>query len=244
MSAAINTITRTQRIAARIAGFTYLFTDVTAILAELVVRSKLIVPADPVQTAANIIASHTLFATGVALELITFSGIILLAVAFYVVLKPISEGLALLGAFWRLAENTILAVMTFSSLEVLALLTGPRRLAYQHAFGIEAMQNMMRLSLNAHGDQYQVGLLFAGLGTTVFSYLLLKSRYIPRMLAGWGVFSSLLVIATVFGLIIFPTLDDIFGYWCYVPLLVFEVGTGSWLLFKGLSTAVSHADDA
>jgi hypothetical protein len=220
-----------QRKAARIAGFTYLFTDVTAIFAELYVRGQLIVSGNPAQTAANIVAHERLFRLGIACELITFFGIILLAVAFYVALKPISPGLALLGAFWRLAENTILAVMTFSSFQVLEFLTNP---VYSRSFDADRLQSLMRLSINAHGDQYQVGLLFAGLGTAVFAYLLFKSRYIPRVLAALGVFASLLTAVSVLAFIIFPNLTDLVGFWCYIPLLIFEVGTGFWLLIKGL----------
>jgi hypothetical protein len=231
-----HSISESQHIAAKVAGFTYLFTDLTAIFAELYVRAHLIVHGNPAQTAANILAHQRLFRVGILCELITFGGIILLAVAFYVVLKPVNPGLALLGAFWRLAENIILAVMTFSSFQVLGLLTNPY---YVSTFGADRLQALMRLSLNAHGDAYNVGLIFAGLGTAVFAYLFLRSHYIPRILAAWGVFSSLLVAAHTLAVIVFPAVSEMLEPWVFLPLLGFEIGTGLWLLVKGLPASAT-----
>lgn len=227
---AIYSINDSQRKAAKVAGFTYLFTDVAAIVAQLYIRARL-VQFNPAQSAANILMHVRLFRLGILCELITFAGIILLAAAFYVILEPVSRGLALLGAFWRLAENIILAVMTFSSFQVLELLTSPY---YRQALENERLYALIRLSLNAHGDAYNVGLIFAGLGTAVFAYLFFKSRYIPRMLGALGVFSSALVAVHSFAVVIFPMLSDILEPWIYLPLLGFEVGTGLWLLIKGI----------
>lgn len=230
---AVHNISDSQRKAAKIAGFTYLFTDVTAIFAQLYIHAQL-VRVSPAQSAANILMHERLFRLGILCELVTFAGIILLAAAFYVLLEPVSRGLALLGAFWRLAENIILAVMTFSSFQALELLTGPY---YRQALGDERFYALLRLSLNAHGDAYNVGLIFAGLGTAIFAYLFLKSRYIPRTLAVLGVVSSALVAVYSFAVVIFPMLSDILEPWIYLPLLAFEVGTGLWLLIKGIESS-------
>lgn len=40
--------------------------------------------------------------------------------------------------------------------------------------------------MGSHGAAYGVGLVFAGLRSTTFCYLWLKSRYIPSALAVWG----------------------------------------------------------
>ncbi len=40
--------------------------------------------------------------------------------------------------------------------------------------------------------RFTIVAIFLGLGSTVFNYLFLKSGYIPRILAAWGIFSSLL----------------------------------------------------
>jgi hypothetical protein len=43
-----------------------------------------------------------------------------------------------------------------------------------------------------------------GLGSAVFAYLLMRSRYVPRFIGAWGVFASLLLALASFAFILFP----------------------------------------
>jgi Domain of unknown function (DUF4386) len=65
------------------------------------------------------------------------------------------------------------------------------------------LQALARLFTSLQGAGYLVGLVFFGLGPTVFAYLWLKSRYIPRALAALGVFSSLLVVVVTLAIMVF-----------------------------------------
>ncbi|HEY3620302.1 MAG TPA: DUF4386 domain-containing protein, partial [Candidatus Sulfotelmatobacter sp.] len=94
---------------------------------------------------------------GVASDLTTFITDVVLIAALYVVLKPVNRNLALLAAFWRLVETSIMVVALLNRFDVLRLLSGAP------------------LSIGAYGDGYSVGLMFFGLGSTVFGYLWLKS---------------------------------------------------------------------
>jgi hypothetical protein len=76
--------------------------------------------------------------------------------------------------------------------------------------------------------------VFLGIGSTVFSYLWFKSNYIPKALAALGVFGSLLLTAGSFAIIISPNLAKILSLAYMMPLGVFEVTMGFWLLLKGL----------
>jgi hypothetical protein len=60
----ISTIDESQRKAARVVGFAYLFAMATAVFAELYVRSRLIVPDNAAETARNIIAHERLWRLG------------------------------------------------------------------------------------------------------------------------------------------------------------------------------------
>ena len=113
-----------QHTAAKAVGALYLLMMVTGIFAEFYARGSLIVRGDAVQTARNILASERLFRIGIASDLITFAGDVILVWALYVVLKPINRDVALLAAFLRLTENSILAVATINSFAALALLSG------------------------------------------------------------------------------------------------------------------------
>ena len=226
----ISTIDESQRKAARVVGFTYLFAMVTAIFG-FYVRGHLIVPGNAAETAHNIIASERLFRIGIASDLITFVTDIVLITALYVVLKPVNRNLALLSAFWRLMETAVLVVVTLNGFDVLRVLSGAD---YLGVFEADRLQALARLSLGAYGAGYNVGFVFLGLGSAVFGYLWFKSNYIPRALAALGVVGSLLLAAGSFAIIIFPNLGKILSLAYLMPLGVYEVTMGFWLLLKGL----------
>ena len=46
----------------------------------------------------------------------------------------------------------------------------------------------------SYGLTFNIVAIFLGLGSTIFNYLFFKSKYIPRALASWGIFSSLLLL--------------------------------------------------
>ena len=228
----ISTIDETQRKAARVVGFAYLFAIVPAIFAEFYVPTQLIVYDNAAETARNIMAHELLYRLGIASNLLVFAVDVILVTALYVVLKPVNRNLALLAVFWRLIETAVLVVITLNDFDVLRVLSDA---AYLRVFEADRLQALARLSIGAHGAGYNVGLMFAGLGSTLFCYLWWKSNYIPRALAGLGVFSSFLLAARTFAVIIFPDIADIVTVAYYGgPIFIFEVTMGFWLLFKGL----------
>ncbi len=227
----LRTIEPAQHTAAKVAGFLYLLMMVTAFFGEFYAHGALIVRGDAVQTARNIAASERLFRIGTVSNLITFAGDVVLVLALYVVLKPINRSVALLAAFWRLAECAILAVITLNDFAALSLLSGAD---YLRAFDTVQLQALAYTFIHVHGAGYLIGLVFFGLGSTVFAYLWFKSRYIPRGLAAWGIFSSFVVAIVPLAIMVFPSLAPVVtpAYW--VPIFIFEVTLGFWLLVKGI----------
>lgn len=239
----ISSIDESQRRAARIVGFTYLFALVPAIFAEFYVPAQLIVYNNAAETARNIVAHERLFRLGIASNLIVFAVDVVLITALYVVLKPVNRNLALLAAFWRLIETAILVLITLNDFDVLRILSGAD---YLRVFEADRLQALARLSIGAHGAGYNVGLVFCGLGSTVFCYLWFKSDYIPRALAALGVFSSVLLATCTFAFIIFPDLAKIVTVGYYGgPIFIFELTMGFWLLLKGIRpSGVAEPDKA
>ena len=80
------------------------------------------------------------------------------------------------------------------------------------------------------------GFVLLGLGSAVFAWLFYKSRYIPRLLAGWGVFASLLLSLYAFTVIVFPKAAAL-QILPMLPMGIYEVGLGFWLLVKGAKLA-------
>ena len=86
-----------------------------------------------------------------------------------------------------------------------------------------------------------VGFILLGLGSAVFAYLLLKSRYIPKALAVWEIFSSLVLAIATLAFIVFPGFG-IMGLAYMMPMGIYEVGLGLWLLVKGIRVPSAVAD--
>ncbi|MGB8856754.1 MAG: DUF4386 domain-containing protein [Burkholderiales bacterium] len=220
-----------QHAAARVAGFWYLFAMAVGMFAELYAHGQLVVPSDAVQTAKNIAASEWLFRLGTVSHLVVFAGDVVLLVALYVILRPINGSVALLAAAWRLAGCCILAVALLSDFATLRLLSG---VEYLNAFNTGQLQALARLFISVHSAGFQIGFVFLGLGSTIFSYLWLKSRYIPRALAAWGIFSSLALAVGTLIIMVFPEPAAFLTLVYMLPMFFYEVGLGLWLIFKGI----------
>jgi hypothetical protein len=224
------TIAPEQRTAAKVVGFIYLIAMATSMFAELYLRGPLMVRGDAIQSIVNIAASERLFRISSVIHLITFATDAMLAVALYVILKPINKYVALLAAFWRLADCAILAVNVLNDFAALRFLSGAD---YLQAFDAKQLQVLARVFISISAAGYQIGFVFLGLGSTVFSYLWLRSRYVPRAFAAWGIFASLVLAFGTLAIMVFPALGAV-GLTYMAPMFFYEVGLGLWLLIKGL----------
>ena len=231
-------ITPAQRTAAKIVGVLYLVQMALALFNEAFVRGRLIVPRDAVQTAANIAASERLFRFSLAGDLMIYATVVILFWGIYIILKPVNKELALLGAFFRIVEQAILAVTTFAGFTALRLLGGSE---YLRAIDTAQLQALARAFLGMYGIGLSIGFVFLGLGSAVFSYVWLQSRYIPRALAWLGVFASLLLTSMTLLTMVYPRVYEVLGMTYMMPMFFYEVGLGLWLLIKGLKTPIEGA---
>ena len=223
-----------QRKVVRVAGFMFLFSFIVPTLNWAFMLSKLNVPENVAATAKNIMANELQFRIGLTVELIMAVGLVVLALALYIILKPVGRNLALLAVLWKLAEATIAAVIVLVTFIALQLLS---EAAHITGFTPEQLQATVGFLLNEHTVLYSFPMVFLGLDMMVFSYLLFKSKYIPGILAGFGIFSFALIFIHSFTTLIAPeyamglTIQTI----CYTPSGLFEIIIGTWLLVKGLN---------
>ena len=82
--------------------------------------------------------------------------------------------------------------------------------------------------------------IFFAVGSTIFSWLLLRGRMIPVPLAWLGVIASALLVVIlplqVAGLLGGPTAwSDSITWIVWLPALVFEIALALWLLIKGVN---------
>lgn len=228
-------INKSQRKAAKVAGLAFLITFALVAFVNFGIVDPLVVENNATETARNILANEQLFRIGITGNLIYCTGLMVLFTALYVILKPINQGLALLGTFWRFVWVLMWLLMTLNLFDALRLISGG---TYLGAFEAERLQALGRFHLAKGIDYYYVGLLFTALASTLYSYLWLKSRYIPRALAVLGIISSAFCVGCTFIFNIFPDFDKIVNLWWFdMPMAIFDIALSFWLLFKGLRPA-------
>lgn len=220
---------------ARVAGVLYLTIIITGIFAEFFVRQSLIVPGDATATAANITAAEGAFRTGIAGDLIMIMSDVALALVFYLLLKPVSQSLSLLAAFFRLAQAAILGINLLNLFFVLQLLSGAD---YLSLFDEDQLQALALLFLNGHSVGYSIGLVPFGVSLFVLGYLVFKSGYFPRILGVLLIVSAAGYLIDSFASFLLPTYDNyeaIFALVVFLPAFIGELSMCLWLLVKGVT---------
>ena len=220
-----------QLKAAKLAGLLYLIAMATGLFAEFYVHfpSTLIVNGDAAKTSANIIANEQLYRIGIANNIITFAIDVVLIWALYVLLKPVNKNLALLAVFFRLVETTIACFAIIHSYVAMQFVSDADHLKAFDSNQIQALSVMHY----TYALSFNVVAIFLGLGSTIFNSLFFRSKYIPKVLAAWGIFASLLLLVSQFAIIIFPNVEKTIIPACYAPIAIDEIALGFWLLFKG-----------
>lgn len=225
-----STIAPAQQAAAKLVGVLYLLAMAISIFGESV-RGRVIMPNDAVQTAARIAASDALFRLSIVGDLVVYVCDIALFWGLYVILKRVNKDVALLAAFFRIVETAILGVTTLTAFIALRLLSDAD---YLRSIDTAQLQALARAFLSLYGVGLSIGFVFLGVGSAVFSYLWLKSRYIPRSLAVLGIFGSLLLAIMSLVTMVVPAVWERVGMIYMLPMGFYEIGLGLWLLIKGL----------
>jgi hypothetical protein len=222
-----------QRKTVKVAGIMFLLSLFVPSLNWTFVQSKFIAGENAIVTAQNILANEFLYRIGIVNDLITSAIAVVLALVLYVMLKSINKNLALFALLLKLMEAILLAVIALSSYFALLILQGQASLIVSEPEQIQILVGLFvigRMSVSA------IPMVFLGLNLVVFLYLLLKSRYVPSLLAGFGILSYALIFIYAVLTILLPSCAaiSIIQILCWAPSCVFELIIGIWLLTKGV----------
>lgn len=91
----------------------------------------------------------------------------------------------------------------------------------------------MRVLLEARSTGLNVVLFLLGLGGTIFGLLFFMSRYVPRALAIWGIFTYSSILVLALASILVPTRPEVIAVVLYALGGAFELVLGFWLLLRG-----------
>jgi hypothetical protein len=230
----MNRIDDSQRTAAKVAGISGLLAVVIVIFGNYALLGPLVVAGKAAETAQNFAAHSTQVRVALICFLTYGLSVVVLLAALYVIFKPVDRLLALIGALFRLVFALLWLLTTLNLLGALRLVGNA---PYLQALEPNHLQVLARLQIAASFDDYYVGLPFFALAATVCSYLWLRSGYIPKTLATFGVVSSAWCVICAFVFLIFPSFDKaVNAYWFDSPMAIFELILSVWLLSKGIRT--------
>lgn len=213
----------TRRTNARIAGFTFLFYIAVAFPAMILHNRA----TSGVGIAAQLsgMAQHaTDVRVAFVLSLLGCFAALVLAVTLWAITREQDPELAMLALACRVGEGVSGAVSLPATLVLLGLAT---RAEAPDAASTQALGAFLL-------DRTPLAAMFFAVGSTLFSWLLLRGRMIPVAL-GW-----LGVIASVLAVLVLPVqavgmVGGLIGWLMWMPMLVFEIVLALWLIIKGVA---------
>jgi hypothetical protein len=210
---------------AKTAGITYLLIIGTSILSMIFGPYKLIIEGDTVTTMSNIGSNQFLFRVGATYDLLMYMSVIILSVALYNLLNMVNKTVALTALFCRIGEALIGSLTVICSISIIFLINIDMK--------SESAKATVQLLFEVKAIALNVVFAFLGLGSILYCYLFYKSRFVPRLLAAFGIFSFVLVFAESILVLLIPIKSMIFTG---IPAILFEITIGFWLLVKGVNT--------
>ena len=218
--------------AARLAGFLYLIVIVGGIVAELVVRQRLVVARDASATAANILAHEQLFRWGFAADLIAGLCVVPMILLLYEIFKVVNKHLALLAVFFSLVGTAVQSTALLGHFAPLVLLKRGQELGVSP----ELLQAQTYMALQLQGIGYAIALAFFGGTILTRGYLVFRSGFFPRIIGVFLAIEGTCYLANSFVDFVAPGVAPTVFAILMVSGLA-EVIFCLWLLFKGVNAA-------
>ena len=215
---------------ARTAGLLYLVIALIAPIGLMYVPGKLIVSGNATATADNIRASEGLLRIGIASELIHQAVAVFLVLALYRLFKPVSDMLAkqllILGA---LVSVPIVFVNVLNHVAALILVSGADFLSVFEKPELDALAYLF-VRLHSHG--ITVASIFWGLWLFPFGMLVIRSRFIPRVLGYLLMIAGVGYLASAFATLVLPQYAPLVSK-IALPLEFGELPIIVWLVIWG-----------
>jgi len=220
-------MTRTTN--ARVAGFTFLLYIALGIGAMVLLGS-----AGNAEGIAAQLAGYAQHASAVraaaVLNLLTGFAALVLAVTLYAITRDQDPDVAMLALTCRVTEGVVGGLSIQRSLGLLWLATA----AGASAADTEATRTLGEFLVGQRWSM-PIGATFFAVGSTLFSWLLLRGRMIPVALAWLGVLSSVLL-AVGLPLQLAGVVPGSVIQFLWLPMAAFEIPLALWLLIKGAAT--------
>ncbi len=176
--------------------------------------------------------SQVLF--GAVLELILAATAVGTAIGLFPFIKKHNESIALGYVCFRLFEAVLIVIGLIS---LLAIVTLRQEFATLAALNAPSFATAGRLLVAVHDWTFMLGPNFMlGINTLMCSYLLYKTRLVPRIIAILGQVGAVLIFTAalleIFGVIV---QTSAWGAVLALPIAAYEMSLAVWLIVKGFN---------
>jgi hypothetical protein len=219
------------QVYARTGGVLYLAIFVLAAL-SMWLQSALVVPTDAAATAHHILASQAQWRITTVAQLIMFGCDVPLAAIFFVLLRPVSEGLALTAALFRFAEAVLGSAAVILNVAPLVLLSGAK---YLDAIGLQQLEASSLFSIHLYDYAFGIALIPFGVHCAILGYLIFRSTYLPKTLGVLLALAGVAYVANSFALVAAPGAANVTFLAMLVTGLPAELGLCIWLIVIGVN---------
>ena len=217
---------------ARIVGVLFILAAVTAIVGLVLYQPILSDPDYLIKGAEN--ANQVIL--GALLELILVCSAVGTAIMLFPYLRKHNESIALGYLCFRFLEAVII---TIGIVSVLSLLSLSREFVSAVAPNLSSFQASGALLLAVHDWTFILGPNFMlGVNTIMCSYLLYKSKLVPRLISVLGLTgATLILVAAVLELFGVILQVSAWGAILAIPVFAYEMTLAVWLIVKGFNSS-------
>jgi hypothetical protein len=211
---------------ARLAGITFL-AYIALGITSITLSSQIMSGAE--ETAlklANIASRKLTMQVIVLLTLLQGACALVLAVTIYALTRDLDPHLAVMALCCRAGEGLIAVLAPVLTLTVFSVATAATTTG-------NTIGNYL---LKIEGWTGIIAAICFAVGSTIYCSLFLRGRSIPRALAWFGVFASILLVV-VLPLQLAGLVDGMVTKVIWIPMLLFEVAFALWLLIKGVAVS-------
>lgn len=225
----------THRSDARLAGYAYL-SYVVFTMANSILYGKATAGESDSQSLASLVRSLLQARITVLLDLLQIVCAVVLAVTLYRLVSRVNPTIALLAMFFRLGEGLLGSLPLLSKLELM-------RLAMNSSVASANAPSVLLLtSETLHRPDDGFSQFCFVVGGFMFAYLFLRGGLIPRWLGWIGVVTigvQLICVPLHIAMMIPGSVVDML----WMPILLYEIPLGIWLILKGTPRTGDSATD-
>lgn len=213
---------------ARSAGIAYLTVAMLAAFAEFSVRQTMMVDGDAAATLANIAAESGVYGLAGVADLFVLLLDVFLAIAFWVLLKPVNHHLALAALILNLLRLPWMGANVVFHFGALLVADGALG-----SFSPDQVNDIGQLFLDLHHVGYTANGILFGAWCFVVGWLFVRSGFVPKLL-GYGMMVALAGYWTDM-LVVFlaPEHANAVSPIAVMPAAIGEIAVAVWLTVMG-----------